>query len=202
MSYLLTQMFLYMLVTFILGLLLGWLLWRYGKPSQADFDRLEAERSKLAKERDDLQVNLDACRSRSSQERETLDALRSDKIDLENRLNGMINERDALANAAPVAAAAAVAAPAAAAESTFSGVASKPEGLSAPRGGRADDLKEINGIGPAMEKLLHKLGYFHFDQVAAWTPSEEAWVNDNLEGFKGRASRDNWIAQAKVLAGS
>lgn len=82
----------------------------------------------------------------------------------------------------------------------FSGEASKPEGLTAPRGGKADDLKEINGVGPAMEKLLHGLGYFHFDQIAAWTPSELAWVDDNLVGFKGRATCDNWSAQAKDLA--
>lgn len=80
------------------------------------------------------------------------------------------------------------------------GDSSKPAGLSAPRGGMADDLKQISGVGPAMEKLLNKLGYFHFDQIAAWTPSEVAWVDDNLEGFKGRATRDKWIEQAKELS--
>ena len=78
--------------------------------------------------------------------------------------------------------------------------ASKPQGLTAPRGGVADDLKQISGVGPAMEKLLHDLGYYHFDQVAAWSPGEVAWVDDNLQGVKGRATRDNWSAQAKVLA--
>ncbi|MEP0563772.1 MAG: aquaporin, partial [Paracoccaceae bacterium] len=92
----------------------------------------------------------------------------------------------------------AVAAPVAAA--AFSGEASKPQGLEGPRGGVADDLKEINGVGPAMEELLNSLGYYHFDQVGAWTPAEAAWVDDNLEGFKGRATRDNWISQAKALA--
>ena len=81
----------------------------------------------------------------------------------------------------------------------FTGTASKPEGLSGPRGGVADDLKKINGVGPKMETMLHGLGYYHFDQIAAWTPAEAAWVDDNLEGFKGRASRDNWISQAKAL---
>ena len=82
----------------------------------------------------------------------------------------------------------------------FQGEATKPEGLSAPRGGVADDLKKINGVGPAMEELLNSLGYYHFDQVAAWTPAETAWVDANLEGFKGRATRDEWSAQAKKLA--
>lgn len=86
------------------------------------------------------------------------------------------------------------------ATATLSGEGSKPQGISAPRGGVADDLKQISGVGPAMEKLLNGLGYYHFDQVAAWTPKEAAWVDDNLEGFKGRATRDNWISQAKALA--
>jgi NADH-quinone oxidoreductase subunit E len=76
----------------------------------------------------------------------------------------------------------------------------KPKALKAARGGTADDLKLIKGVGPKLEKLLHSLGFFHFDQIAAWTEAELAWVDDNLEGFKGRASRDGWIAQAKILA--
>lgn len=92
-----------------------------------------------------------------------------------------------------VAAAAPEAAPAAAG-------ASKPQGLAAPRGGKADNLKEIKGIGPKLELLCQSLGYFHFDQIAAWTAAEVAWVDDNLEGFKGRVTRDNWVAQAKILA--
>lgn len=80
------------------------------------------------------------------------------------------------------------------------GAAKKPKALKAARGGKADNLKEIKGVGPKLEALLHGLGFFHFDQIAAWTDAELAWVDDNLEGFKGRASRDEWVAQAKVLA--
>lgn len=76
----------------------------------------------------------------------------------------------------------------------------RPEGLDAPRGGKADDLKQIKGIGPKLEKLCNSLGFWHFDQIASWTDEEVAWVDANLEGFKGRVSRDNWIEQAKVLS--
>ncbi len=76
----------------------------------------------------------------------------------------------------------------------------KPRTLKAPRKGAADDLKQIKGVGPKLEQLLHSLGFFHFDQIAGWTDAEIAWVDDNLEGFKGRASRDDWIGQAKILA--
>jgi predicted flap endonuclease-1-like 5' DNA nuclease len=76
----------------------------------------------------------------------------------------------------------------------------KPATLTAARGGAADNLKEIKGVGPKLEALLHSMGFFHFDQIAGWTAAELAWVDDNLEGFKGRATRDNWVAQAKILA--
>ena len=77
---------------------------------------------------------------------------------------------------------------------------SRPQGLSAARADRPDDLKLIVGIGPKLEILCNKLGFFHFDQLAAWTDAEIAWADDNLEGFKGRASRDKWVDQARILA--
>jgi NADH-quinone oxidoreductase subunit E len=48
--------------------------------------------------------------------------------------------------------------------------------------------------------MLNGMGFYHFDQIAAWTDKELAWVDQNLEGFKGRASRDEWVSQAKQLA--
>jgi len=104
--------------------------------------------------------------------------------------------------AEPVAApapAAPAAAPVAATE-TDTTIGTKPASLSAARGGQPDDLKQIKGVGPKMETTLHGMGFFHFDQIAAWTPAELAWVDENLTGFKGRASRDNWVAQATALA--
>ena len=80
------------------------------------------------------------------------------------------------------------------------GEETRPVGLAAPRAGKADDLKLILGIGPKLEALCQKLGFYHFDQIAAWTATEIAWVDANLEGFKGRVTRDNWVAQAKILA--
>ena len=76
----------------------------------------------------------------------------------------------------------------------------KPELRDAPRDGGADDLKAIKGIGPKLEAMLHDMGVYHFDQIAAWTDEEVAWVDENLVGFKGRVSRDGWVDQARVLA--
>jgi predicted flap endonuclease-1-like 5' DNA nuclease len=77
----------------------------------------------------------------------------------------------------------------------------KPQGLIAARDGLPDDLTKIKGIGAKMETLCNRLGFWHYDQIAAWNADEIAWVDDNLEGFKGRVTRDNWVAQAKALTG-
>ena len=80
------------------------------------------------------------------------------------------------------------------------GEATKPELLSKPREGGPDDLKQIKGVGPKLEQALHGIGVFHFDQIASWTEDEVAWADQNLVGFKGRVSRDNWVDQARQLA--
>lgn len=99
---------------------------------------------------------------------------------------------------APVSSEAAVEA-SVASVSTEGAALSRPVGLAAPREGRADDLKSITGVGPKIEMVLNDLGIFHFDQIAAWSPAEVAWVDDYLK-FRGRIARDNWIAQADALA--
>lgn len=76
----------------------------------------------------------------------------------------------------------------------------KPQTLAAPRDETPDNLKQIKGVGPKLESVLHSMGFYHFDQIAAWGADEVAWVDENLEGFKGRVSRDNWVEQAKILA--
>lgn len=75
----------------------------------------------------------------------------------------------------------------------------KPQALVSAWDGLPDDLTRIKGIGAKMETLCNQLGFWHYDQIAAWSADEIAWVDDNLEGFKGRVTRDNWVAQAKKM---
>lgn len=82
-------------------------------------------------------------------------------------------------------------------EEDFGG--SKPAGLAAPRGGKADDLKRIGGIGRQNEGRLHGLGIWHFSQIAAWSPDEVIWVGSYL-AFPGRIEREDWVGQARALA--
>lgn len=75
----------------------------------------------------------------------------------------------------------------------------KPRTMKAARKAGADDLKLISGVGPKLEQTLNELGFWHFDQIAKWGADEIAWVDARLR-FKGRIERDDWMAQAKVLA--
>jgi len=74
-----------------------------------------------------------------------------------------------------------------------------PETLAAARESGADNLTLIKGVGPKLAQTLNTLGFYHFDQIAAWSEAEVAWVDTRLK-FKGRIQRDAWIAQARILA--
>ncbi|WP_306114430.1 MULTISPECIES: 50S ribosomal protein L21 [unclassified Roseovarius] len=63
----------------------------------------------------------------------------------------------------------------------------------------ADDLKQLSGVGPALEKKLLEAGVTTFAQIAAWTEDDVAAMDEKLS-FKGRIEREGWIAQAKELA--
>lgn len=110
------------------------------------------------------------------------------------------SEKSAAKKTAPKAKTATKPAPAAKLDENATIAAKKPRTMKAPRKTGADDLKMIKGVGPKLEKLLNTLGFFHFDQIAKWSADELSWVDQNLEGFKGRASRDEWVSQADTLA--
>jgi len=62
-----------------------------------------------------------------------------------------------------------------------------------------DDLKQLSGVGPALEKKLHEAGVTTFAQIAAWTEADIAEMDEKLS-FKGRIEREGWVEQAKKLA--
>jgi NADH-quinone oxidoreductase subunit E len=74
----------------------------------------------------------------------------------------------------------------------------RPAAIDRPE--KPDDLKLISGVGPKLEQVLNGLGVWTFAQIAGWTPQEIAWVDDYL-AFAGRIGRDEWLKQARALAG-
>ncbi|MBA3753798.1 MAG: hypothetical protein H0X01_06630 [Nitrospira sp.] len=92
------------------------------------------------------------------------------------------------------------------------GPASKPAGPvesivhSTPAAGRGagkvrphqkDDLKQIHGIGPVMERVLNRVGMFTFRQIAEWKDPDVEHMASELNTFPDRIRHDNWIAGAK-----
>jgi len=69
----------------------------------------------------------------------------------------------------------------------------------APKKAAADDLKQLSGVGPALEKKLNEAGVTTFAQIAGWKKADVADMDEKLS-FKGRIEREGWIAQAKDLA--
>ncbi len=106
---------------------------------------------------------------------------------------------DLKAEEAQIAAALAALPKNASAEEKANAAGSKPQMLTTPRGNAADDLKRIKGVGKVIEGKLNDLGIYHFDQIANWSRKEVNWVTTFLS-FKGRIDREDWIAQAKLLA--
>lgn len=74
----------------------------------------------------------------------------------------------------------------------------KALGMKRPSG-KLDDLQLINGVGPTLEKKLHRLGIYHYEQLAHVTAEEIKLIDSKLKTYKGRLKRDKWPMQARRL---
>ncbi len=75
----------------------------------------------------------------------------------------------------------------------------KKSAVRKPKVTTADDLKQIAGIGPKLEKVLNGQGISSISQIAAWTDADVARFDEAL-GLDGRIRRDDWVGQARKLA--
>lgn len=180
-GFLLTEIWVLLALAALIGLIAGWLIWGGRGDLGADADEVRRLRSELDRA--------------NAQSRGSLDGSSSDIPAMEG--GGYM--RPAPMPAVTPATVPDPEVPERVPPSTAM-PASKPHGLDRPRDGLPDDLTKIKGVGTKMEKLCNALGFWHYDQIAAWSAEEIAWVDDNLEGFKGRVTRDNWVSQAKALA--
>jgi len=63
-----------------------------------------------------------------------------------------------------------------------------------------DDLTRIKGLGPKLVEQLHVLGVTSYAQIAAWDEADIDRIDAQLGRFQGRIRRDDWTAQAQLLA--
>ncbi|MBF9032241.1 NADH:ubiquinone oxidoreductase [Rhodobacterales bacterium HKCCE3408] len=73
--------------------------------------------------------------------------------------------------------------------------------LDAPRGGTADDLTVLSGVGAKLATALNEFGIYHFDQIASLDEAGIDWLNDQQPGFKALAKRFDLVGQAKAQLG-
>jgi len=64
--------------------------------------------------------------------------------------------------------------------------------------GEADDLKEISGVGPVLEKKMNEYGIYHYKQIADLKKADVAKIDEDL-ALKGRIEKDDWLKQVKEL---
>ena len=64
---------------------------------------------------------------------------------------------------------------------------------------KIDDLKELSGVGPALEKKLNAAGITSFSQIAAWTAKDVTAIDETLS-LKGKIDKEGWVKQAKKLS--
>jgi predicted flap endonuclease-1-like 5' DNA nuclease len=153
-GFLLTEIWVLLAIAAFLGLFVGWLVWgrRTAEVDTAEIDRLRRDLASCTAKGQDVSTRLAFAETRAKT--------------AEARAEMGAND-PAEAPTLPVIAAATtpqspepvLAAPM---------LAAKPAALDGPRNGKADDLKLIKGIGPKLEILCHRLGFYHFDQLANW----------------------------------
>lgn len=62
----------------------------------------------------------------------------------------------------------------------------------------ASNLSLISGVGPTIEKKLRAAGITSWNDIASWTEADVTKWDEELK-LRGRATREEWVVQAKEL---
>jgi predicted flap endonuclease-1-like 5' DNA nuclease len=188
--------FYYILPAFIVGLLLGWLMFR-GK----------GRRLALEAQRRELETKLEAARAENAMLERELASARDQVKPLADELDRLRASRaprrpaadlDDLDDRPPPPPGASVPPPRQAPVGWQPG-RKLPTFMDAPIG-PTDDLTLLKGVGPRLAARLREIGVFYYAQIADWSPEEVKLVDAKLDTFRGRIERDQLIEQAKLLA--
>jgi len=68
--------------------------------------------------------------------------------------------------------------------------------------GPRDDLQRLQGVDPSLERMLNRLGIYHFHQIARFEASDVDWLVEHVDGVPERQIRDSWIVDAAHLCGA
>lgn len=161
------------LIAFLLGLLLGWLLWGKNKDSQGNYEwgysNKDDELSKCKKECDELKKKLKNASLTTGATKKSAPAnksaanyfssgLKSGKVKNDEKLGILYTE--------------------------------KPD--------EVDDLTQISGVAKVLSGKLNDFGVYTYRQIALWKKTQIDEFSERLT-FKDRVGRDNWVGQCKKL---
>lgn len=166
------------LLSGLLGLGLGWLLWGKYKGMVAD---LEANITDLKKRISSLEGDLDICRKSKSELDGTISLLKGRIREMELAAEG---DSKIIASAAPAVNVS---------SAMVSGSSKWDDSI------RSNNLQIIEGIGPKMEEVLSENGLSTFEQLAESNPTELRTILDKY-GDKYRIIDPNTWPQQAVLA--
>ncbi len=62
-----------------------------------------------------------------------------------------------------------------------------------------DDLQQIHGIGPFLEKQLHSVGLYTYEQISKLDETLIEQLTKAIQFFPGRILKDDWVGQARRL---
>lgn len=169
-----------LLVAFLLGFILAWILKKNKKTASAsvhessEINRLKENNRSLSASKIRMEADIKAFQHK-------LKVCENEKAEL---------TKNAVSNSAQVANAAV---------SDSDAENARKLGFKAVAADRKDDLTRISGVGPFIEKKLNGLGIYTFEQISEFTPETIDKVTKAIEFFPGRIQRDNWVKQAKEL---
>lgn len=163
----------------------------------------EADRSRLLASERDAKAEVERLRSQFATmsgngqgDSAEADRLRLELQDAHERQRGLETElarlRTLMSNRETIAVKATPAA-------KFTTDAPRPASLFDQRPDHVDDLKEVKGIGPVMERILNENGCYQFQQLANFSSRDIEWISQALGSFPDRIDRDQWVEQAKAL---
>lgn len=175
MTYLIVQIFVCLLLSALLGGLVGWLLRGRGRADAADDGSLISARQRIA----DLEHELADCRSAPRAATPAEETFRSGRA---ASAAGFVSDAGAAARDAAVAGAVT-------GDGLFGTPAARP----------VDDLEAISGVGPAIAAQLAGIGVTTFRQIATFTADDIETASDAIGVSRGRIEREDWVAQAARL---
>ncbi len=177
------EILLMLFVAFILGILLGYILWsRYRKMHaelQADYDRLKAQHSDLEKDHASLRYQAEQLEKDNKNNRAKIMNLNADISIVKGKLKECEDKLGAAAGDGG--------------KGVVMGAAATPPP-------KPDNLKKVEGIGPKIESLINDIGVWTFRQLAD-TPVEklQKMLDDAGPAYR-IAHPDTWPEQAAMAA--